>query len=318
MVLYNGFVFFPDDFRKVQYNISPFRGAEDLKILRNRFIASNKDGRKIYPQHTKEQFGPDFLFTIDGKSAIRKALEIYNLSQDDHVWIITTSNNSYISSCVTKQIEKFCCWSRVKTEQTKLIFVVHEFGSVYKDMESLLQYRIPIIEDCAMSMFSNDIQGRIGKYGDFTIYSLPKFFPVQFGGVLCCNKEQYKKELFEQTKLTDNAEQLLLYISEYHFAQKKDIIAKRRENYAYLRKRFKELNCAVELPINSNECPSVFMFNDHETDLNKLKVAFQEHGIESSIFYGRQAFFIPVHQNMELEDLDFMVELYKYIRYELQ
>jgi dTDP-4-amino-4,6-dideoxygalactose transaminase len=43
-------------------------------------------------------------------------------------------------------------------------------------MESLLDLNIPIIEDLAMSLFSTNDSSRIGKYGDFTIYSLPKFF----------------------------------------------------------------------------------------------------------------------------------------------
>jgi dTDP-4-amino-4,6-dideoxygalactose transaminase len=43
-------------------------------------------------------------------------------------------------------------------------------------MESLLDLNIPIIEDLAMSLFSTNDSSRIGKYGDFTIYSLPSFF----------------------------------------------------------------------------------------------------------------------------------------------
>jgi hypothetical protein len=36
--------------------------------------------------------------------------------------------------------------------------VIHEFGLIYPNMESLLDLNIPIIEDLAMSLFSQMIQ----------------------------------------------------------------------------------------------------------------------------------------------------------------
>jgi hypothetical protein len=43
-----------------------------------------------------------------------------------------------------------------------------------------------------MSLFSTNDSSRIGKYGDFTIYSLPKFF-FSVWGVLQYNNDLYKK-----------------------------------------------------------------------------------------------------------------------------
>jgi hypothetical protein len=42
-----------------------------------------------------------------------------------------------------------------------------------------------------------------------------------------------------------------------------------------------------------------------EVDLPALKTFVQEHGIESSVFYGEQAFFVPVHERLVPADLDY-------------
>ena len=45
---------------------------------------------------------------------------------------------------------------------------------------------------------------------------------------------------------------------------------------------------------------------------DKLKIFMQSNGVESSIFYGEDAFFIPVHQNLKDLDLDYFVTLIEY------
>ena len=42
-----------------------------------------------------------------------------------------------------------------------------------------------------------------------------------------------------------------------------------------------------------------------DVDLPALKTFVQEHGIESSVFYGEQAFFVPVHDRLAPADLDY-------------
>ena len=56
-------------------------------------------------------------------------------------------------------------------------------------MAELKQIGIPIIEDCAHTFFSDDKNKLIGTIGDFVIYSFPKMFPIQIGGLLKVNKE---------------------------------------------------------------------------------------------------------------------------------
>ena len=44
-------------------------------------------------------------------------------------------------------------------------------------------------------------------------------------------------------------------------------------------------------------------------DLPALKTFVQEHGIESSVFYGEQAFFVPVHERLAPSDLEYFAQV---------
>ena len=73
------------------------------------------------------------------------------------------------------------------TEKTKVIYVIHYFGWP-QDISGLPEYctknHIYLIEDCALSLFSNLIKHPIGVLGDAAIYSFPKTLPVPDGGAL--------------------------------------------------------------------------------------------------------------------------------------
>ncbi|MDG4654787.1 DegT/DnrJ/EryC1/StrS family aminotransferase, partial [Chryseobacterium arthrosphaerae] len=192
MIFYKGQIINPENFRQPSFFISPFRTSDLGKndsIVKDDFPSDEELLKKFH-----SFFGKTHEYFLSGKEAINQALRFYNLESNDEVLILTTTSNLYVSSCVTKEIEKFCQWSREKTNKTKLIFVIHEFGKVYPDMERIKSYNIPIIEDCAMSMLSNNSQHQTGQYGDFTIYSVPKFFPIQFGGILRINNNYKKSE----------------------------------------------------------------------------------------------------------------------------
>ena len=307
MIYWNGQIINPENFRIPSYNISPF-STEQLALLENINYLEDENGvfETLY-----EKFG-DYEFTLSGKLAIYKALSFYNLKNNDEVYIVTSTGNTYISSCVTNEIEKYCKWTRELSENTKLIFVIHEFGMVYQYMETLLELGIPIIEDLAMSLFSTDVTNKTGKYGDFTIYSLPKFFPLQYGGVLRYNKEANKS-------IIDNSEmfqQKLKKVISFLLNSKEEIIVKRNKNYKYLEEVFTELGFNTRLNLSKRETPSVYMFSSDMLDLNKLKIFMQRNGVECSVFYGENSFFLPVHQNLKQFDLDYITNLIKYFIYE--
>ncbi len=302
MILENGFVINPEQFFRPAIRISPFNTSY---IKTNKNIA--EDVRSTKKELLSKYFGDNYVVTVSGKAAISLALQNYNLQKDDNVLIITTTGNKYISSCVTKTIEQFCSWTRAYNEKTKLIFVNHEFGFPFTNWQQLKDYNLPIVEDRAYSLFSTDNK-TTGLTGDFVIYSLPKWFPMQMGGILQSNSD---------VPLTDErqteTQQVLLNLLNYHLSEKNQLIEKRRQNYECFTKLFKEINCPPFFTQTEQVTPGVFMFrNNAEMNLPALKEFMQSNGIEASIFYGENAFYLPVHQNLNNDQLEFMFTLVKY------
>jgi hypothetical protein len=305
MIYNNGIVINPENFRIPSYTISPF-STKKLENLKN-IISENISN--IIDNNLSKHFG-NYEITMSGKEAIFKALSFYKLQENDEVYIVTTSGNLYVSSCVTNEIEKQCKWSRTLGEKTKIIFVIHEFGNIYDNIETLAKLNIPIIEDFAMSMFSEKTTLIEKKYSDFSIYSLPKFFPVQFGGILKYNKSELTKEIS-----LDNSKPFqkdLKKIISYYLERKKNIIARRKKNYNYFVELFKTVHINCRLNLRDYETPSVFMFNSEIIDLDGLKVYLQKNGIECSKFYGENSFFLPVHQELSEFDIEYIFHLIKY------
>lgn len=305
MEFYKQFIINPEKFRIPQYTISPF-STEWVKT-NYRILQS---GQVIDRDFLKQYFG-HFLCFKNGKSALYYALSQYQLLENDEVYIITSSGNRYISSCVTREIEKFCKWSRQLSDKTKVVLINHEFGTVYETMDEVLKLDLPIIEDMAMSLFSTDENRKTGNYGDFTIYSLPKFFPIQWGGVLKINIPDYKKDLSELNSDWSIGLQKLL---SFYLKDTETIKQVRKQNNTFFQQRLSSLfGFKSRFEYTDNETPSVFMCSTPSwVNLEGMKVFLQQNGVESSVFYGENAFFVPVHQYLKEEDILFIVTLINY------
>jgi hypothetical protein len=300
----NGFIISPNVLWRPAYRISPYNTSFVKK--NQEIISAGKKDQSLLNTFFGERYQP----FESGRQAINHALGLFSLQKEDEVWILTTSGNKYISSCVTNEIDKFCKWSRQKTAKTKLIFVNHEFGACYNDLQSLKQHGLPVIEDRAMSFVSQDLKSQTGKVGDVVVYSLPKFFPVSFGGVLQYNNTSlYKKH--------NTAAELDAYFSilmSHYLKETETIKQQRKKNYSYLKQSFDTIGFNERFAFTENEVPGVFMFKAQGIDLNKLKTFIQGNGIESSVFYDEPAFFIPVHDKLETADLDFFYTLINYFK----
>ena len=130
-------------------------------------------------------------FYASGRAAISACLSQERLERADEVLIVTTTQGPYISSCVTEAIEAVCAWSRELTPRTKMALVIHEFGfpcdsSLIAECQAR---RIPVMEDCAYALGSRMEGASVGCFGDYAIYSLPKHFPVPFGGILASRRD---------------------------------------------------------------------------------------------------------------------------------
>lgn len=296
------FVVNPDHYLMPSYRISPFK-TEDLP--KNAKVSHSEDCLRYFDN----RFGAGkWQFTINGREAIKIALANYNLDKNDLVTILTTSENFYISSCVTKEIEEVCRWNREILSQTKLLFVNHEFGYPYPNMDRLLATGIPIIEDCCTTFFSQDESGQIGSYGDFAVYSFPKFFSMQIGGLVVFNQEKFTKN---DSTLNSVQKQYITDVMSDQLQHQEQIIQKREENFDYAVKLFARLGFTPRFFKRDNVVPSVLLLNNNGVvkDLNALKTHLFNNGIQNSIFYGEDAFFIPNHNKMEQGDIDYFFEV---------
>jgi hypothetical protein len=294
------FIFNPDPFLLPSYRISPFKTDS---IAFNHLLA-NDDFSITY---FNNKFGiNNWSFIVNGREGINIALRQYNLLPDDVVTILTTTQNFYVSSCVTKEIEKFCKWNREITNDTKVIFVNHEFGYPYPDMEKLKLLGVPIIEDCCTTFFSQDSNGKVGFYGDFTVYSFPKFFSIQVGGLIIKNNTNLN---IIGTAISDAEVNYITNILSYYLKDENILLNSRRIIYKYAENKFSKHGFTPRLLTEECVFPTSYLFNNHGliNDLPGLKIYLSNHGIQSSVFYGEDAFFVPCHQNMYTTDIDYIL-----------
>ena len=298
------FVINPDPYSLPSYRIGPFQ-TRDLSI--NHCLPDSN----LIDDYLKKRFGSrEFHYTENGRRAINIALSYFDLKRDDVVTILTSSGNFYISGCVTKEIEKFCKWSRELIPETKVVFVNHEFGYPYPELRKLKDLKLPIIEDCAGSFFSDDSFHDIGNIGDFVIYSFPKMFPLQVGGLLVSN---LPGRLDLSYKISEGLLRHIKNVLSANINNEEAIINKRLSNYRFLKDQFEQMNADMRFELTRETVPGVFMFKTDKLklDLPELKKYYYAHGVQCSVFYGEDAFFIPLHQSLTEQDLIYFVEVFK-------
>jgi|WetSurMetagenome_2_1015567.scaffolds.fasta_scaffold251581_2 hypothetical protein len=296
------FVLHPDRFLLPSYRISPFTTSD---IAFNNRLPDDDYISKYFDKRFRNK---EFWYTNNGREAINVALSYYNLKQNDIVTVLTTTENFYISNCVTSEIEKFCKWSRKIEDGTKIILVNHEFGFPFRGLPEIKETGIPIIEDCAHSFFSNDPDCTIGNIGDFVIYSFPKMFPVQIGGLLLSNL-QTRSAIKSHVVNIDL--RYLRNVLSYHINREEYIITKRISNYNFLKKLFESQGMTERFQLYPGTVPGVFMFriNNQSINLPGLKNYYYAHGVQCSVFYGEESFFIPVHQALNEHDMLYFYEV---------
>ena len=149
-----------------------------------------------------------------------------------------------------------------------------------------------------------------GRIGDFVIYSFPKMFPIQIGGLLVTN---LANDLGIGYQLDAQRLRYVKNVLSHYIVEKESIIKARQYNYHYLNDKFCRLNLEKRFKILDGTVPGVYMFRTDKTttDLPELKKYFYAHGVQCSVFYGEQAFFIPVHQALTETDMLYFYEVIK-------
>jgi len=299
---HTGYVLSPDEFYSPSYRISPFR-TED--IGNNLMLPRSLKALEALDRRFSER---NWRFTNCGKEGIALALKALALKSDDCVTILTTSGNLYISGCVTREIEKVCKWSRVIQDNTAALFVNHEFGYPYRNLSELRFHGLPIIEDACHSFLSNTPAGDMGQIGDFIVFSLPKIFPMQIGGILSFDARYYVQSSVQRGS---ELEAYMLAVLSNYIPELENAKELRLANYRWMENRFTSLGCHPRFVLLDNDVPGVFIFTVPEgIDLAAMRKHGWEHGIECSVFFGERAFFIPVHQRLSEYDLNYFYTVF--------
>jgi len=301
-MLENNFIINPYAHLMPSYRISPFITKD---IITNKNLSYSNSCNDYFEQKFNDK---KFCYTVNGRQAINLALSSLNIKKDDCVTIFTTTNNFYISSCVTNEIEKFCKWSRKIEKNTKVIFVNHEFGFPYEDLMELKKYDLPIIEDCAQSFISNNAENSVGKVGDFVIYSLSKYFPLQMGGIL-----SYNKNIKINNNINIHEQNYIEKVVSFYINDIDEWAKKRISNYKYIEEKINVIGLKSRFKLKDYTIPGVYMFKVLDNiDANLFKEFLYSQGIENSVFYKENAMFMPVHNRLNTGDLDYFVECIKY------
>jgi hypothetical protein len=248
--------------------------------------------------------GHKWSFVESGKFAISVALSELSLLKDDEIWIITSSGNKYVSRCVTEEISKFCNWSMEKSSKTKAAYVIHEFGRDSRELVATVAGQgIPVIEDAAYGLLTAIMSDWTFGQADFSIFSFPKAFEMQGGGILVGGRNS---RIENTTELVQSfARSASNWIMDYE-----EIAKLRKDNHKSLVRRVEELGLQASYALNSNEVPGVFMFDAPEkTDFDEMRRFFNSHGCESTVFYGRSSYMIPVHQKIGINQINYFMEL---------
>jgi hypothetical protein len=274
-------------------NISPFSSNSSSFV-------KGTEGKSIFdnPQFWLND-GKDILYLKSGRDALKTALVEIGLTKNDSVLIVTTTGGKYISSCVTKVIEGICSWENKISGRTRAILIIHEFGFPCQIPEIVKRLNLPIIEDCAYATGTRMEGGNVGKIGDYAIYSISKYFPIPFGGILVTKKDKGSKPLEEELKITGEGKFFLMrHLKNCEDKYKKwNIIRKRNWNY-YFENLF-EYNITPFFQSNAKNVPGVCVMKFPDDLISKgpkIKEKLNRVGIECTVYYTMGGFYLPTHQ----------------------
>jgi len=152
-----------------------------------------------------------FFYTHKGRCGLAQLCKIWELKSGDEILVPAYNCGTEIDpfihhglSVIFYRVDNQAkidieALQKQITSNTRVIYVTHYFGWP-QDIKTLSEYckknNIYLIEDCALSLFSNPTGSSLGLTGDAAIYSFPKTLPVPDGGVLALLSDNHSKESF--------------------------------------------------------------------------------------------------------------------------
>ena len=255
-----------DPFLRPIIHMSPFTGKMDGSIKKY-----HEDSSGLICDFSNIVVGKNLsgVITANGREAISAAMLSLGVTSDCLISILAPSNCGYVSGCVTTEISKFCKYIYGFSEKADAYFVIHEFGRRMSLPEIVINSSKPIIEDCAYALVHQSFGGEYGKVGDYIIYSLGNLYQLT----------RHLKDL--------NVRRLEIY---------------RRMQDAALFYGFEEA-----FVYDGKGLPHAFLVKLVEgIDVEQVKTYMNQKGVESSIFYGGGAYFLPCHYNLNDWEINYI------------
>lgn len=248
----------------------------------------------------------EYLFFNGGKKAIHYLVTSLGIQRADEICILSSTESNYVSTCVSATIFNYSAISRVLTDRTKLIYVIHEFGLPHPDIERIAaiakEKNIPLAEDCAHSVGVTIAGKMIGMFGDYTIYSLSKHLPMETGGLLTGKKlfgtknENFNQELNDQVR--KQYTELVGYLPK--------LSKKRVENFELLKSLMPEARLAFNYPQGSIPYLMVLETENYEALYKKTAGLIEAHPVHVKGWF---AFCVqPMANEDELQQLSNVIK----------
>jgi dTDP-4-amino-4,6-dideoxygalactose transaminase len=288
---------FPPEQLKPKLRMSPF--GDGFMEVNRRIVEGDPSDAEPHWAPLFGAAGDSFLPTASGRAAIAAALDELALAPDDEVLILTTSGSSYVSRCVTEEIERVCRWTRRMGPGVRAVFVIHEFGWPAELPDEVRAAGLPVIEDCAYALGT----AGAGGLGDYVIYSFSKAFPVQFGGLLRSGQPLKRA----RSRLTADGRTVLMRLLRHWLPGLAADVERRRAHFARYQAFFAGLDFAPSFALAPGVAPHACVLRlEPEALALRIKHWLDRAGIESSVHFGAGGYFLPNHQNLGEAGVDYI------------
>ncbi len=220
------------------------------------------------------------------------------------------------------QVDEVDLYQKLDTKLFKAVLIIHYFGFLNVNIIELSEYcklnDVFLIEDCAHAFNSNYYEKKLGEFGDYSFFSLHKYFPSNQGGILKTN-DNFRVE----TNMNSiNIDDLLIY----NTSNLDQIAMSRINNYNHLLVLLKDCdNLDVIYPeLPNGVVPMNFPVIVKNNQREKLYFFLIEKGITTSALYyrlidniskleykdsnflSRNILNLPIHQDIRKCDLKIM------------
>ena len=173
--------------------------------------------------------------------------------------------------------------------------------------DELLATGLPIIEDCAYALGSRLTGSGIGLQGDYAIYSIPKYYPLPFGGWLVS-----RTHLGSKVKCREISDQGRIFLDDCvrtYDASCDQWNQARRDNWRFFEEKMAVREIEPYFDVGEREVPGVFVLRlpvKYSNSGGNIKKRLVSAGVESTEYYGQYGFYFPVHQYLSDFDREYI------------